>query len=186
MPLVYDELRRIAHQRLRGEREGHTLDTTALVHEAYLRLVDQTRVEWRDRNHFFAVASEAMRRILVDHARQKQTAKRDGGVPVPLDVAAEITLPDDALTDAQALELIALDDALHRLATFNPEGVRVVQYRFFGGLSNEDIAAVMGTSERTVRRTWTMARAWLHRELGDTVAATGGTFLRAAGEGAGA
>jgi RNA polymerase sigma factor (TIGR02999 family) len=165
LPLVYAELHQIARHKLRLERPDHTLNTGALVHEAYLRLVDQTRVEWQNRNHFFAVASEAMRRVLVDYAKRRNAGKRGGGnVQVPLDeadgVAAGYVVDDD-----QAAELIALDDALRRLSGFNPDGARIVQYRFFGGLSNDEVAEVMGTSERTVRRAWTVARAWLRREL---------------------
>lgn len=170
LPLVYDELRRTAHGRLRAERDGHTLNTTALVHEAWLRLVDQTRVEWQSRAHFFAVASDAMRRILIDHARRSRAGKRGAGaVVVPLDAALDTEDPL-ALPDEQADELLALDDALARLAAFNPQGALVVQYRFFGGLTTDEIAAVLGTSERTARRTWTVARAWLRRELAGAVA----------------
>jgi RNA polymerase sigma factor (TIGR02999 family) len=174
LPLVYDELSGLARRKLRFERAGHTFDTTALVHEAYLKLVDQTRVQWQDRHHFFAIASEAMRRILVDYAKRRRADKRGGGAShVPLDAIAEPAV--GPLSDAQATELIALDDALARLAAFNADGARIVQYRFFGGLSTGEVADVMGTSERTVRRAWTMARAWLRRELADTL--TGGPSL---------
>ncbi len=175
--LVYDELGVLAHQRLRAERPEHTLNTTALVHEAYLKLAQQQRVAWRNREQFLAVASEAMRRILIDHARQRARAKRgDGVTPVPLDeevLAAGVTLLDDA----QADELLALDEALERLAAFNPEGARIVQFRFFGGLSNDEVATLTSSSERTVRRSWTAARAWLRRELGERVRDSG-SFLR--------
>jgi RNA polymerase sigma-70 factor, ECF subfamily len=175
--LVYDELGVLAHQRLRAERPEHTLNTTALVHEAYLKLAQQQRVAWRNREQFLAVASEAMRRILIDHARQRARAKRgDGVTPVPLDeevLASGVTLLDDA----QADELLALDEALERLAAFNPEGARIVQFRFFGGLSNDEVATLTSSSERTVRRSWTAARAWLRRELGERVRDSG-SFLR--------
>lgn len=165
LPLVYDELRRTAHGRLRSERDGHTIDTTALVHEAWLRLVDQTRIEWQGRAHFFAVASDAMRRILIDYARRSLAGKRGAGAQrVTLDEAMDqqdlAVMPDE-----QADELIALDEALARLSEFNPQGARVVQYRFFGGLTTDEIGTVLGISERTARRAWTVARAWLRREL---------------------
>ncbi len=167
-PRVYSELNALARHRLRLERPGHTLSTTALVHEAYLKLVDQTRVEWQGRRHFFAVASEAMRRILVDHAKYRQRDKRGGGAAhVGLDAVGE--LPDEAMTADQAAELIALDDALARLAVFNPQGAQIVQYRFFGGLSTEEVAGLLETSERSVRRAWTVAKAWLRRELDDAL-----------------
>jgi RNA polymerase sigma factor (TIGR02999 family) len=173
LPLIYGELKTLARSRLRAERSGHTLNTTALVHEAYLKLVDQTRVHWRGRKHFFAVASEAMRRILIDYARGRLTGKRGSGLQnVPLEQADQVA-SDAALSAAQAGDLIALDEALHRLAEFNPQGAQVVQYRFFGGLSHEQIAELLEISERTVRRSWMLAKAWLHRELGD---AHGGTL----------
>lgn len=171
LPLVYEELRRTAHGRLRTERDGHTLNTTALVHEAWLRLIDQTRVEWQGRAHFFAVASDAMRRILIDHARRTRAGKRGAGaVTIPIDEAVDQVGTGDAMPDEQAEELIALDDALGRLAAFNAQGARVVQYRFFGGLTTDEIAAVLGISERTARRAWAVARAWLQRELSGSVA----------------
>lgn len=168
LPLIYGELKTLARHRLRSERSGHTLNTTALVHEAYLKLVDQTRVEWSGRQHFFAVASEAMRRILIDYARRRQTGKRGGDQPhLSLDDAEDVASTDEALTQDQADELVALDDALQRLAEFNPQGARVVQYRFFGGLAHEHSAELLGISERSVRRSWTVAKAWLRRELGE-------------------
>jgi RNA polymerase sigma factor (TIGR02999 family) len=174
LPLVYDELNVLARRRLRLERAGHTLNTTALVHEAYLKLVDQTRVEWKSREQFFAVASEAMRRILIDYAKRRKTGKRGGAqVHVPLDHAEDVATSDNPFTDDQATELLSLDDALTRLAAFNPDGARIVQYRFFGGLSNEEVATLLGTSERTVRRAWTVAKAWLRRELGETLDRSG-------------
>ena len=160
MELVYDELRAMAHRKLAFERSGHTLQTTALVHEAYLKLVDQRRVDWQNRAHFFAVAATAMRRILVNYAQARRAAKRGGAAEnVPLEEANAIAghLPDE--------RLLALDDALARLEEFNPRGARVVEYRFFGGLGYDDIATTMGVSPITVRRAWESARAWLRREL---------------------
>jgi RNA polymerase sigma factor (TIGR02999 family) len=159
-PLVYGELRRLARNRLRAEREGHTLSTTALVHESYLKLVDQTRVEWRNRAHFYAVAARAMRRILVNHAEARNAAKRGGGVaPAVLDDDA---LPADAPPPDQ---ILAVHEALERLEAFNQRGAEVVTYRFFGGLTHEEIAEVMELSPVTVRRSWTAAKSWLRREL---------------------
>jgi RNA polymerase sigma-70 factor, ECF subfamily len=178
IPLVYGELVALARHRLRRERQGHTLDTAALVHEAYLKLVDQTRAEWRSRHHFFAVASEAMRRILIDYAKQRRAEKRGGGHGhLPLDEAGDVPSGGGLLAEQQAEELIALDEALTRLAEFNPRGAQIVQYRFFGGLSHEEIADVLGASERTVRRSWTVAKAWLRRELGDTLERSAATLL---------
>lgn len=158
-PLVYDELRRIAHHQLGREREGHTLDTPALVHETYLRLADQTRVEWADRSHFFAVATEAMRRILVDYARRYRTEKR-GRAP------RRVSLTDDMLvTEQRADTLMALDEALGRLAEVDDRLRRVVECRFFGGLTDQETADVLGITARTVRRDWTKAKGWLQRVL---------------------
>lgn len=169
---LYDELSRMASQRLRSESPGHTLSTTGLVHEAYLRLVDQTRAEWRNREQFFAVASETMRRVLVDHARRRQRAKREGThTHVPLHDDIQPTI-DSYLHDDRAEELLAIDDALLRLAAFNPKGAQIVQLRFFGGLSNAEVADVIDSSERTVRRAWALAKAWLRRELGPQLAAS--------------
>lgn len=159
LPIVYDDLRAIAHRRLRGERAGHTLNTTALVHEAYVRLVDQTRVQWRDRAHFFGVAAEAMRRILVDYARRRAAEKRGAGQdPLPLE-DVEIAVVE------RADQLVALDAALERLEAIDERLARVVLYRFFGGLSEEEIAELVGVTPRTVRRDWVKARGWLYREL---------------------
>lgn len=162
LPLVYDELRVLARSKLRLEADGHTLNATALVHEAYLKLVDQTRVEWQNRSHFFAVAAEAMRRILISHARARQSAKRGGGV-VPENLEALEGVLDGGRDDA----LLELDEALNRLALFNERGALVVTYRYFGGMSQKEIAEVLGTSVMTVRRSWDVARAWLRRELTD-------------------
>lgn len=159
-PLVYDRLRQIAHQQLRREGPGHTtLDTTSLVHEAYFKLVDQTRVEWVDRGHFFAVATQAMRRILVDYARQYRAQKR-GGAPI------RVSLTDAMLVAEQRADtLLALDEALKQLAVLDERLSRVVECRFFGGLTESETAEVLGLSVRTVRRDWTKAKGWLHQAL---------------------
>src|SRR4051794_20832623 len=158
-PAVYDELRRIAHYHMAGERPGHTLGTTGLVHETYLRLVDQTRVQWRDRGHFFRVASWAMRRILVDYARSHGALRRGGGVP-PLSL-------DDELAVAQESDrLVALDEALERLATVNERLSQVVECRYFGGLTEAETAEALGVTVRTVQRDWRKARDWLALDLG--------------------
>jgi RNA polymerase sigma-70 factor, ECF subfamily len=166
VPLVYGELSVLARHKLRSEPAGHTLNTTALVHEAYLKLVDQTRAQWHGRHQFFAVASEAMRRILIDYAKRRKAGKRGGGqADLPIDDVHDLP-SGDLLAADEAEELLALDEALTRLAQFNPQGAQIVQYRFFGGLTNEEVAELMGTSARTVRRSWTVAKAWLRRELG--------------------
>ena len=158
-PLVYDELRRIAHRQLRREWHGHTLDTTALVHEAYLRLVDQTRADFTDRAHFFAVAANAMRRILVDYARRYLADKR-GAAP------RRVTLTDNMLVaEERADTLLAINDALSELSRIDERLSRVVELRFFGGLTEEETAEVLGMTARTVRRDWTKAKGWLHRTL---------------------
>jgi RNA polymerase sigma factor (TIGR02999 family) len=159
MPMVYDELRRLAQYHLRRERPGHTLQGTALVHEAYLRLVDQRQVKWQNRAHFFAMASQMIRRILVDYARGSRAAKRGAGAP-------KISL-DDALglSGKTDVDLIALDDALNDLARFDPGQSRIVDLRFFGGLSIEETAEAVGLSVATVNREWAMARAWLFRQI---------------------
>jgi RNA polymerase sigma factor (TIGR02999 family) len=158
-PLVYDELRRIAGRAFRGERSDHTLGTTGLVHEAYLRLADQTRLEFRDRVHFYAVAARAMRRILVDHARRHRAVKRGGGKPVI--VLDEAVLPVEDRAEA----LVALDEALHDLEELDPRLGQVVQYRFFGGLTEEETGEVLGVTARTVRRDWLKAKGWLYHRL---------------------
>ncbi|MGH2406027.1 MAG: sigma-70 family RNA polymerase sigma factor [bacterium] len=158
-PLVYDELRRIAHRQLGRERADHTLGTTALVHEAYLKLVDQTRAKWADRAHFFAVAARAMRRILVDYARRHRALKRGGE-------RARISLEDAALVaEERADTLLALDEALTRLAELDERLSRVVECRFFGGLTEEETAEALGITTRTVRRDWLKAKGWLSRAL---------------------
>ena len=159
MPLVYDELRGLARGYLQRERADHTLQATALVHEAYLRLVDQRTTTWRNRAHFFGVAAQLMRRILVDHARRHRREKRGG--------ALDRVEFDEALAPAasKTLDVIALDDALHDLTKLNPQHGRIVELRFFGGLKNDEVAEVLDLSQRTVEREWRMARAWLRREI---------------------
>jgi RNA polymerase sigma factor (TIGR02999 family) len=161
-PIVYDELRRLARRYMKRERPGHSLQTAALVNEAYMRLVDYERMQWQNRAHFFAVSSQLMRRILVDHAR-RHNLKRGGGVQhVSLDEAAVVCGDQDA-------DLVALDNAMNALLRIDPRKVQVVEMRFFGGLSVEETAEVLKVSTVTVKRDWRAARAWLYREL------TGGT-----------
>lgn len=164
LPMVYSELRRIAHRQLAAEAIGHTLSTTALVHEAYLKLKDQVRAEWVDREQFFAVAARVMRRILVDYARRHWAQRRGGpgSHTVALDVAEEAGLLAVA---ERARELLALDEALERLSAMDARLGQVVECRFFGGLSEEETARALGISERTVSRDWSTARGWLHDEL---------------------
>jgi RNA polymerase sigma factor (TIGR02999 family) len=158
-PLVYAPLRLIAHRQLQAERPGHTLGTTGLVHETYLRLVDQTRVEWRDRGHFFALAARAMRRILVDYARRYRALRRGGGLHrVALD-------EDDTAIAERGETLLALDEALERLAAVNSRLSQVVECRYFGGLTDEETAEALGVTSRTVQRDWAKARGWLYLEL---------------------
>lgn len=160
MPLVYDELRRLARQYMRGEHPGHTLQTTALVNEAYLRLVNWREVQWQNRAHFFAVSAQIMRRILVDFAREKLYLKRGGGtLRVSLSEASYLPQGRDA-------DLVELDDALTALAAVDSRKSRVVEMRFFGGLSNHEVAEVLKVSEETVMRDWRLAKVWLLRELG--------------------
>jgi len=159
MPAVYDELRRQAARYLRREQAGHTLQTTALIHEAYMRLVDQRNVQWQNRAQFFGIAAQMMRRILVDHARTKKRVKR-GGSDIKVSLA-DATMP----VEERDLDVIALDEALTRLAEIDEQQSRVVELRFFSGLTVEETAEVMGISPATVKRDWSMAKAWLHREL---------------------
>jgi RNA polymerase sigma factor (TIGR02999 family) len=160
-PLVYEELRRLAASYMRRERPDHTLQSTALVHEAYVRLVDQ-RVEWKSRSHFFGIAAQMMRRILVDHAKQHKSAKRGAGI-------RPITLDEPLLVARQpSLDIVALDDALRALSTVEPQRARIVELRFFGGLSNEETAEVLAISSATVQRQWSGARAWLYHEMSRT------------------
>jgi RNA polymerase sigma factor (TIGR02999 family) len=157
--LVYKELRRLASHYLRGERSNHTLQPTALVHEAYLRLIKIKEVDWQDRSHFFATAATVMRRILVDHARAQQAGKREG-------VRKAISLDEVFVSSpARCRELLALDDALEKLNQINARQSRIVELRFFGGLSEEETGAVLGISSRTVKRDWRVARAWLYNEV---------------------
>jgi RNA polymerase sigma factor (TIGR02999 family) len=158
LPLVYDELRRLAQHHLRRERGEHTLQSTALVHEAYLRMVKPGSLQIESRGHFFALASQLMREILVDYARSRKAAKRDGGSRVTLDVAAELAMP-------KGVDLLALDDALNQLSKMDARQSRIVELRFFGGLSLEETSNFLGVSSATVERDWTVARAWLHREI---------------------
>jgi RNA polymerase sigma factor (TIGR02999 family) len=159
MPLVYEELHRIAERHLRGERSDHTLNATALVHEAYLKLVDQSRVTWQNRAHFYGVAAQAMRRILVNYAEARKAQKRGGG-------AGLVTFNDEMMgKETRAEELIELDEALTRLKSLSDRQAAVVEYHFFGGLTHEEIAEVLGVSLPTVRRDWRLAKAWLTREL---------------------
>jgi RNA polymerase sigma factor (TIGR02999 family) len=166
-PLVHAELRRLAHRYLGGERTGHTLQTTALVNEAYLRLIDWKSVRWQNRAHFFGVSAQLMRRILVDFARARGNAKRGGRSPrVALDEAA-------AVSDDRGAEIVALDEALRAMAELYPRQSKVVELRFFGGLTVEEAAEVLKVSPATVERDWSFARAWLHRELTESAAGGG-------------
>lgn len=156
--LVYDELRQLAHAQLRRERPGHTLGTTGLVHETYIRLIDQTRVEWRDRSHFFGAAACAMRRILVDYARRNLATRRGGG-------AMRLPLDEDAPAAQRGDILLALDEALQRLAALDRRLSQVVECRYFGGLTEEETADLLGVTRRTVQRDWIKARGWLYLEM---------------------
>ena len=159
LPHVYDELKALAGALMREERSEHTLQATALVHEAYLKLVDQTRVQWRDRAHFFAVAAQAMRRVLVDHARTRRRAKRQGK-------RVKLVLQDELMASYdRQVDLIALDEALGQLASSQPEHARIVEMRFFAGLTVDEVAAVLDVTTRTVERKWRFARAWLRQAL---------------------
>ena len=159
MPVLYDRLREMARRHMRRERAGHTLNTTALVHEAYLKLVDQTQLTWQNELHFYAIAARVMRNILIDYARLHSAQKRGGGKP-----ATSLDNKDIALED-RADELLALDEAMNRLAVFDPRLCQMVEYRFFGGLTVEETAALLEVSPRTVKRDWKRAKAWLYSEL---------------------
>lgn len=158
IPLVYDELRRLAGRYMRRESQGHTLQTSALINEAYLRLVDQKRVKWQNRAHFFGVAAQLMRRILVDHARSRSRAKRGGR-------AQMVSLVEQGATSKEEAEVIALDDALKNLAEMDPRKSQIVEMKFFGGLTTDEVAEVLKVTSRTVEREWRKARAWLNRAL---------------------
>lgn len=160
MPFVYEELRRQASRYLRKERAGHTLQTTALIHEAYLKLIDQKNVQWQNRSHFFAIAAQAMRRILVDYARERHREKRGGAAEnLPLEEAVF------AVSKEKSIDLVALDEALTRLAELDARQARIVELKYFGGLETEETAQVLGVSNATVRRDWNFAKAWLHHQL---------------------
>lgn len=159
MPLVYAELHRLAHRHIRKERPGHTLQTSALVNEAFVRLVDQKNVHWQSRAHFFAIAAQMMRRILVDYARNRRYAKRGGE-------AQQVTLDEDLIvSDQRSAEVVALDEALTDLALFDDRKSKIVELRFFGGLSIEETAEVLAVSPGTVMRDWTLAKAWLRKAM---------------------
>lgn len=159
MPLVHRELKRIARNFMRRQHVGHTLQTTALVNEAFVRLVDSDKVNWQDRSHFFAISAQLMRRVLVDAARRKNSAKRGGE-------RVQVTLADDLRSDdTDQVDVVAIDDALKRLAQLNQRQCQIVELRYFGGLTEDEIAETLNISARTVRRDWNLARAWLYREL---------------------
>jgi len=158
-PFVYEELHRLARHYMRGERRDHTLQTTELINEAYLRLIDWKNVRWQNRAHFFGVAAQMMRRILVDFARSRRYAKRGGD-------GCRVSLSEAAVVAEQSADFVALDEALQSLAEIDPRKSRIVELRFFGGLSVEETAEVLKISPRTVMRDWTLAQAWLYRELG--------------------
>jgi RNA polymerase sigma-70 factor, ECF subfamily len=158
-PLVYDELHRLARRYMSRERKGHTLQTTALINEAYVRLVDQRNVQWANRSHFFAISAQIMRRILIDHARRQTYAKRGGG-------ARQVSLEETAIVvQGDLSEFLRLDEALKALAELDPRRSQVVELKYFGGLNNDEIAGVLKISKNTVIRDWNMARAWLHHQL---------------------
>jgi RNA polymerase sigma factor (TIGR02999 family) len=158
LPLVYEELRRVARRHLRRERADHTLQTTALIHEAYLRLIDQQAAQVSDRCHFVALTSHLMRQILVDHARARMASKRNAG--------SRVTLADNlAVTEPQEIDVLAVDEALTRLAALDPQQARIVELRYFGGLSIRETSEALGVSEATIKRDWATARAWLHRAI---------------------
>ena len=159
LALVYDELRRLAHGYMKNERGDHTLQATALVHEAYIQLVDWKNVSWQNRAHFFAAAAQMMRKILVDHARGKNALKRGGGVhTISLDEA--VSFPNRS-----EVNLLSMDDSLNELASFDPQQAKIVELRFFGGLTIEETAHALGISDSTVKRDWQIAKAWLHKRL---------------------
>ena len=158
IPLVHQELKRIARNFMRRQRVGHTLQTTALVNEAFVRLVDSDKVNWQDRSHFFAISAQLMRRVLVDAARRKNSEKRGGD-------RVRVTLADDVKSVEDELDIVAIDEALTRLARMNSRQAKIVELRYFAGLTEDEIAETLDVSTRTVRRDWNLARAWLYREL---------------------
>lgn len=161
LPLVYEELRRRANSMMRRESAAHTLQPTALVHEAYMRMIRQENVDWQGRTHFYALSSQMMRRVLVDHARGRMRQKRGGdAVKVSIDSGLQLSVQRDP-------DVLALDAALTRLATLDPRQARIVEMRFFGGMTVQDVAQVLGTSKRSIEAEWTMIKAWLRRELSD-------------------
>jgi RNA polymerase sigma factor (TIGR02999 family) len=162
IPLVYEELHRLAHHYMNGERPSHTLQTSALINEAFVRLVDQRDVHWQNRSHFFGIAAQMMRRVLVDYARSRQYQKRGGDV-VQVSLSEELIVSNE-----QTAEVVALDDALKSLATFDQRKCQIVELRFFAGLSIEEAAQVLGLSAGTVMREWTLAKAWLRKEITST------------------
>lgn len=167
IPIVYQELRRLAHRQMRRERAGDTLQTTALINEAYLRLVDYARVRPRDRAHFFAIAAQAMHRILIERARSRRSAKRgSGGQKISLEEAADVS-------NERAADLVALDEALTNLAAIDPRKAEIVELKYFGGMTIEETAEVLEVSTPTVERDWHMAKIWLHREISRTVTSDG-------------
>lgn len=160
LPLVYEELRRQAARYLRKERLDHTLQTTALINEAYLKLIDQRKVSWQNRQHFFAIAAQAMRRILVDYARERHREKRGGAAEnLPIEAAEFVAVSE------KSVDLVALDEALNRLAKLDERQARVVELRYFSGLSIDETAEILNVSNVTVRRDWNLAKAWLHQQL---------------------
>jgi RNA polymerase sigma factor (TIGR02999 family) len=162
LPLVYEQLHRLAHQYMNRERPGHTLQTSALVNEAFVRLVDQRNVRWQNRSHFFAIAAQMMRRVLVDYARSRQSEKRGGN-------AVQVSLNEELIvSDEQNDEVVALDEALKTLATLDQRKCQIVELRFFAGLSIEETAEVLGVSSGTIMREWTLAKAWLRKEIKST------------------
>lgn len=163
MPLVYEQLQQMAHRRLLGERHGHTLNTTALVHEAYLKLVDFNRIDWQNRNHFFGIASQIMRNVLVDYALKRKAEKRGGN-------RQRVTLGEaDAVTEVNLHDILSIQDALEKLESLDERQVRIVECRFFGGLTIDETARALEISPPTVSRDWRMARAWLNRELAEQI-----------------
>lgn len=166
LPMVYDEMKKIAHQKLRFERRGHTLDTTALVHEAYFKLIDHEQVKWQSRTHFLGVAAMAMKRILINYAERRNAIKRGGNYSQADMEMDELKHHAENMSETTAKEILALEEALKKMKKFNERGSRVVEYHFFGGLTWKEISEIMGLAPITVRRAWYTARLWLRREMG--------------------